>query len=148
MDSRLKRGGAAVLAAVAVALLLHWFGPSCTTSNETMTANDDHLLIEGDLKNLSHEEASFLVVYDLYAADGAWLGNAVGMAFMVGAGETGRLYAFGTDIVVDMPLADDTSSLARIMDALDSGEDGDGPRFENAGLVTRFKLKDAVPMAF
>ena len=105
MDSRLKRGGAAVLAAVAVALLLHWFGPSCTTSNETMTVNGDHLLIEGDLKNWSGKEANFLGVYDLYGADGVWLGNAVGM-------------------------------------------DGDGVRFENAGLVTRFRLKGAVSMAF
>lgn len=148
MDSRLKRGGAAVLAAVTVALLLHWFGPSCTTSNETMTVNGDHLLIEGDLKNWSGKEASFLVVYDLYGADGVWLGNAVGMAFMVGSGETGRLYAFGTDVVVDTPLVDDAPPPYDVLIAMGLGEDGDGVRFENAGLVTRFRLKGAVSMAF
>lgn len=148
MDSRLKRGGAAVLAAVAVAFLLHWFGPSCTTSNETMTVNGDHLIIEGDLKNWSGKEANFLVVYDLYGAGGVWLGNAVGMAFMVGSGETGRLYAFGTDVVVDTPLVDDAPPPYDVLIAMGSGEDGDGVRFENAGLVTRFRLKKAVSMAF
>lgn len=77
-----------------------------------------------------------------------WLGNAVGMAFMVGSGETGRLYAFGTDVVVDTPLVDDAPPPYDVLIAMGLGEDGDGVRFENAGLVTRFRLKGAVSMAF
>ena len=70
------------------------------------------------------------------------------MAVVVGAGEASRLYAFGTDVSVNAPLGGDASSLRVLLDVMESSGDGTGLRFENAGLVTHFQLKGAVPMAF